>query len=44
MELLIIAIAIIVLAAFATVATGLGVDSRGLSDDPSGQPHPVGLA
>jgi hypothetical protein len=44
MELLLIAIAIIVLAAFAIAATGLGVDSRELSDDSSGQPHAVGLA
>ena len=44
MELLIIAIGVIVLAAFALVATELGVDSRELSDDPSGHPHAVGLA
>jgi hypothetical protein len=44
MELIMIATGIIVLAAFAIIATELGVDSRGLSDDPSGHPHPVGLA
>ncbi|HET7830681.1 MAG TPA: hypothetical protein VFL03_14055 [Candidatus Limnocylindrales bacterium] len=43
MELIIIAIGIIVLATFALVATGLGVDSRDLADDPS-QPHAIGLA
>ena len=43
MELILIAIGIIVLATFALVATGLGVDSRDLADDPS-QPHAIGLA
>jgi hypothetical protein len=34
MDLLIIAIGMIVLAAFAMAANGLGVDSRDFSDDP----------
>ena len=44
MELLIIAIGMIVLAAFAAAANGLGVDSRDLSDDPHRPSYPVGIA
>ena len=44
MELLIIAIGVIVLAAFALMATELGTDSRDLSDDPTSHPHTAGLA
>ena len=44
MELLIIVIGMIVLAAFAIMATGLGVDSRELSDDPHRPSYPVGIA
>jgi hypothetical protein len=43
MELIMIATGIIVLAALAVMATGLGVDSRDLADDPS-QPPAIGLA
>ena len=42
MELLIIAIGVIILAAFALAATELGVDSR--VDDNARLPHSVGLA
>jgi hypothetical protein len=44
MELLIIAIGMIVLAAFAILANGVGVDSRDLSDDPHRPSYPVGIA
>jgi hypothetical protein len=44
MELFIITIGMIVLAAFATLANGLGVDSRDLSDDARRPNYPVGIA
>ncbi|HEY3335161.1 MAG TPA: hypothetical protein VGK16_07970 [Candidatus Limnocylindrales bacterium] len=44
MELLIITIGMIVLAAFATLANEVGVDSRDLSDDPHRPAYPVGIA
>jgi len=44
MELFIIAIGMIVLAAFATAASELGVDSRDLSDDARRPAYPVGIA
>ncbi len=44
MELLIIAIGMIVLAAFAVLATGMGVDSRDFSDDSRRSSNQVGLA
>ena len=44
MELFIIAIGMIVLAAFAIAATGMGVDSRDLSDDTRRSSNRVGIA
>jgi hypothetical protein len=44
MELLIIVIGMVVLAAFAAAANVLGVDSRELSDDPHRSSYPVSLA
>ena len=44
MELFIIVIGMVVLAAFAAAANGLGVDSRELSDDPHRSSYPVSLA
>ena len=43
MELLIIAIVMIVLAAFAVAANGMGVDSRDFSDDPYRSSNPGGI-
>ncbi|HEU0244913.1 MAG TPA: hypothetical protein VFQ75_13500 [Candidatus Limnocylindrales bacterium] len=43
MELFIIAIGMIILAAFATLANEIGVDSRDLSDDPHRPAYPVAL-
>ena len=43
MELLIIAIGMIVLAAFAIVENELGVDSRDSSDDARRPAYPVGI-
>ena len=43
MELFIIAIGMIILAAFATLANEVGVDSRDLSDDPHRPAYPVAL-
>jgi hypothetical protein len=40
MELLLIAIGMIGLAVFAAAATGMGVDSRDLSDDPRSSNRP----
>jgi hypothetical protein len=44
MELLLAAIALMMLAAFAVAASELGVDSRDGSDDPHRPNYPVGLA
>ena len=44
MELLIIAIGMIVLAAFATLANEIGVDSPDLSDDPRRPAYPVAIS
>ena len=44
MELLIIAIGMIVLAAFAAAANGMGVDSRDFSDDSRRSSNRVGIA
>ncbi len=44
MELLTIAIIMIILAAFATLANELGVDSREFSDDPHRPSYPVSIA
>ncbi len=44
MELLLIVIGMIVLAAFATLASEIGVDSRESSDDPHRPSYPVGIA
>jgi hypothetical protein len=44
MELLLIAIAMVMLAAFAVTASELGVDSRDGSDDPHRPNYPVGIA
>lgn len=44
MELLSIAIIMLVLAAFALLASEVGVDSRDFSDDPHRSNYPVGLS
>ncbi|HEX5826403.1 MAG TPA: hypothetical protein VFY23_02700 [Candidatus Limnocylindrales bacterium] len=44
MELLIIVMGMVILAAFATLAQEVGVDSRDLSDDPHRPAYPVALA
>ena len=44
MELFIVTIGMIVLAAFATMANEIGVDSRDLSDDSRRPAYPVGIA
>lgn len=44
MELLLISLVLVALAAFAVTATELGVDSRDLSDDPHRPVYPVGIA
>lgn len=44
MELLLIAMGMIILAAFATLSQEIGVDSRDLSDDPHRPAYPVGIA
>jgi hypothetical protein len=44
MELFIITLGMIILAAFATLASEVGVDSRDLSDDPHRPAYPVSLA
>ena len=43
MELLIIVMGMVILAAFATLAQEVGVDSRDLSDDPHRPAYPVAL-
>jgi hypothetical protein len=43
MELLLIAIIILLLGAFAVTASEYGVDSRDLSDDPHRPSYPVGI-
>jgi hypothetical protein len=44
MELLTLAIIMLVLAVFGTLAVELGVDSRDFSDDPHRPSYPVGIA
>ena len=44
MELFIILLGMIILAAFATLANEVGVDSRDLSDDPHRPAYPVAIA
>jgi uncharacterized protein (DUF1499 family) len=44
MELLLLALIAVILAAFAVTANELGVDSRDGSDDPHRPNYPVGLA
>ena len=44
MELLIIALVMLALGAFAVTASELGVDSRDVSDDPHRPQYPVGIA
>ena len=44
MDLLLIAIAIFILGAFAATASEVGVDSRDLSDDPHRSVYPVAIS